>query len=75
MMLYKTYLKIVRLLLLAVFVTCALHLIITFIHFIINPFIDNYLIGFTWLGFLISIIELLYCIWFCEYYYENSKGE
>ena len=65
----------VRTLSLALFVITAFHFIATWLYFFINPFVSDYLAGFTWLGILVNLVELFYCIWFCEYFNENKKGE
>ena len=75
MKLKKKYLMFIRILLLAIFVLCAFHFIATWLYFLVNPFIDSRLIGFTWLGFFVNLFELFYCIWFSEYFYENMGGE
>ena len=67
------YLFIVRLLLLSLFIVTALHFIFTWIYIIINPFIQENLVSFTWLGLLINVIELFYAIWFIEYYEEKKE--
>ncbi len=68
------YLFIIRLLLLSLFIVSALHFIVTWIYMIINPFIQEYLVSFTWLGLLINAIELFYAIWFIDYF-EDKKEE
>lgn len=65
----------VRLLSLSLFILCAMHFIYTWIYFFINPFVCDKLIGFTWLGIFVNLIEILYSIWFCEYYNSCTKGE
>lgn len=41
---------------------------------IINPFIQEYLVSFTWLGLSMNVFELFYVIWFIEYF-EDKKEE
>ena len=69
----KKYLIITRIILMTFFILCSLHFINTWLYFIVNPFIDEKLISFTWLGLAVNFLELSYCIWFIEYYIENSK--
>ena len=68
------YLFIVRTLLLSLFIVLSLHFILTWIYMIINPFIQNHLASFTWLGLFINVIELFYAIWFIDYF-EDKKEE
>lgn len=70
----KKYMYIVRFLLLSLFIVSALHFIITWLYMIINPFIQDYLVSFTWNGLFINVIELFYAIWFIEYF-EDKKEE
>ena len=70
----RKYLIIVRMLLLSMFIVSAIHFIFTWIYIIINPFIQEYLVSFTWLGLLINVIELFYVIWFIEYF-EDKREE
>lgn len=67
------YLFIARLLLLSLFIVTSLHFILTWLYIIINPFIQENLVGFTWLGLIINVIELFYAIWFIEYYEEKKE--
>lgn len=69
----SNYLFVIRLLLLSLFIVSALHFILTWIYMIINPFIQEYLVSFTWLGLLINVIELFYAIWFIEYFEEKKE--
>lgn len=62
-----------RVVLLAIFILCGLHFINTWLYFFINPYIDEKLIGFTWLGLAVNFLELSYCLWFGDYYVENAK--
>ena len=64
---------IARVILLAFFILCSLHFINTWLYFLVNPFIDEKLIGFTWLGLAVNFLELSYCLWFIDYYVENTK--
>lgn len=69
----KKYLIIIRMFLLSLFIVTSLHFILTWIYMIINPFIQEYLVSFTWLGIFINVIELFYAIWFIEYYEEKKE--
>lgn len=73
MKLKSKYLFIVRSLLLSMFIVSSLHFIITWIYMIINPFIQKYLVSFTWIGLFINVIELFYAIWFIDYYEEKKE--
>lgn len=70
----KKYLYIARTLLLSLFIVSTLHFIITWLYMIINPFIQDYLVSFTWIGLFINVIELFYTIWFIDYF-EDKKEE
>lgn len=59
----------------ALFVVCAFHFIATWLYFFINPFVSEHLMGFSWIGILINLVELFYCIWFYEYYNQTVNGE
>ena len=59
----------------SIFIVCAFHFIATWLYFFINPFISEKLIGFTWLGILINVVELFYCIWFYEYFNTYEEGK
>lgn len=70
----RKYLIFIRILLLSIFIVSAIHFILAWIYMIINPFIREYLVSFTWLGLLINVLELFYIIWFIEYF-EDKKEE
>lgn len=70
----RKYLIIARMLLLSLFIVSSIHFIFTWIYMIINPFIQEYLVSFTWLGLSMNIFELFYVIWFIEYF-EDKKEE
>lgn len=63
----------IRFLLLSLFIVSTLHFISTWIYMFINPFIEEHLVSFTYLGLLINIVELFYVIWFAEYYEEKKE--
>lgn len=69
----KKYIIIIRMFLLSLFIVSSLHFILTWIYMIINPFIQEHLVSFTWLGILINVIELFYAIWFIEYFEEKKE--
>lgn len=70
----RKYLIIARMLLLSLFIVSSIHFIFTWIYMIINPFIQEYLVSFTWLGLSMNVFELFYVIWFIEYF-EDKKEE
>lgn len=71
----RKWLVLIRLMLLSIFVVCSLDFITTWIYLIVGPLIHGKLVGFTWIGLLINVIELFYTIWFIEYYEEAIKSE
>lgn len=71
----RKWLVLIRLMLLSIFVVCSLDFITTWIYLIVGPLIHGKLVGFTWIGLLINVIELFYTIWFIEYYEEVIKSE
>lgn len=71
----RKWLVLIRLMLLSIFVVCSLDFITTWIYLIVGPLIHRKLVGFTWIGLLINVIELFYTIWFIEYYEEVIKSE
>lgn len=66
----RKWLVLIRLMLLSIFVVCSLDFITTWIYLIIGPLIYGKLVGFTWIGLLINVIELFYTIWFIDYFEE-----
>lgn len=70
----RKYLIIARMLLLSLFIVSSIHFIFTWIYMIINPFIQEYLVSFTWLDLSMNVFELFYVIWFIEYF-EDKKEE
>lgn len=71
----RKWLVLIRLMLLSIFVVCSLDFITTWIYLIVGPLIHGKLVGFTWIGLLINVIELFYTICFIEYYEEVIKSE
>lgn len=69
----KKYLYMIRALLLSFFVVSILHFIISWLYMIINPFIQDYLVSFTWNGLFINVIELFYTIWFIDYFKDKKE--
>ena len=51
----RKYLIIARMLLLSLFIVSSIHFIFTWIYMIINPFIQEYLVSFTWLGLSMNV--------------------
>ena len=71
----RKWLVLIRLMLLSIFVVCSLDFITTWIYLIVGPLIHGKLVGFTWIGLLINVIELFYTIWFIDYFEEVIKSE
>ena len=71
----RKWLVLIRLLLLSIFIVCALDFIASWIYVLIISTISGKATGFTMLGLLINVVELFYTVWFIEYFEEVINSE